>query len=142
MPIPSKAQLKQFAKDYVALWNAGDREAWLRNWRSVCPGEFTMLDPVGTPEKRGFKECCEDPWELFNGRVEFKHHDDIVMVNGNELAWVLENRITTDGRTITGYSIETFRFEEDGSVVIRTWYEVPDRDPSELGDMFQTYLPE
>ena len=142
MPIPSKAQLMQFAKDYVALWNAGDREAWLRNWRSVCTGEYRMLDPVGTPEKRGFKACCEDPWELFNGRVEFKHLNDIVLVNGNELAWVLENRITTDGKTITGVSIETFRFEEDGSVVIRTWYEVPDRDPTELGVMFQTYLPE
>ncbi|MBW2272357.1 MAG: hypothetical protein JRG96_03735 [Deltaproteobacteria bacterium] len=142
MPIPDRKRLKQFAKDYIALWNAGDKEGWIRNWRAVCTGEFRMLDPVGTPEKHGFKECCEDSWELFNDRVKFKHHDDIVLVNGNELAWVLENRITTDGKTITGISIETFRFEEDGSVMIRTWYEVPDRDTTELGDMFETYLPE
>ena len=38
-------------------------------------------------------------------------------------------------------SFETFRFEEDGSVVIRTWYKVPHRDETELGEMFQTYLP-
>ena len=142
MPVPSRARLLQFAKDYVALWNAGDREAWLENWRAVAPGEFRMLDPVGTPEKVGFKACAEDPWELFNGRVKFRHHDDIVFVCGNELAWTLENRITTDGQDIVGYSIETFRFEEDGSVTIRTWYQVPERDETELGDMFQTYLPE
>ena len=142
MPIPNKAQLQQFAKDYVALWNAGDKEGWIRNWRAVGPGEFRMLDPVGTPEKHGFKQCCEDSWDLFNARVKFKHHDDIVLVCGNELAWALENHITVDGKTRTATSIETFRFEEDGSVVIRTWYEVPDRDATELGEMFQTYLPE
>jgi hypothetical protein len=142
MSIPTAAQLKQFAKDYVTLWNAGDREAWIRNWRSVGPGDFTMFDPVGTPPKHGFEACAEAPWELFNDRVRFKHHDDIVFVNGNELAWVLENHITTDGKTVVGFSVETFRFEEDGSVVIRTWYSVPERNQSELGEMFQSYLPE
>jgi hypothetical protein len=66
-----------------------------------------MFDPVGTPPKHGFEECAEAPWELFNGRVRFKHHDDIVLVNGNELAWVLENHITTDGKTFIGFSIGT-----------------------------------
>jgi hypothetical protein len=142
MSIPTPAQLRQFAKDYVALWNAHDREGWVANWRAVAPGEFRMLDPVGTPEKRGFKACAEDPWELFNARVHFQHHDRIVLVNGNELAWVLENHLRVDGRTVIGISIETFRFEEDGSVMIRTWYRVPDRDSTERGEMFRTYLPE
>ena len=39
-------------------------------------------------------------------------------------------------------SIETYRFEDDGSVVIRTYYKVPERGADELGEMFQTYLPE
>lgn len=101
-----------------------------------------MLDPVGTPEKVGFQHCCVDSWDLFQGRVKFEHHNGIVMVNGNEVAWVLENHITTDGRTRAAISIETFRFEEDGSVVIRTWYEVPQPDETELGEMFETYLPD
>ena len=142
MPIPSAAELRKFAKNYVALWNEGDKEAWVQNWRGVAPGEFTMFDPVGTPPKHGFQACAEAPWELFNSRVRFKHHDDIVFVNGNELAWVLENHMTTDGKSFVGHSIETFRFEEDGSVTIRTWYQVPERNETELGDMFQTYLPE
>ena len=120
MPIPDRKALMHFAKQYVELWNAHDLEAWIANWRAVAPGDFRMLDPVGTPEKQGFKACAEEPWELFNARVQFKHHNDIVFVNGNELAWVLENQITTDGNTFIGKSIETFRFEEDGSVTIRT----------------------
>ena len=73
--------------------------------------------------------------------MKFRHHEDIVFVNGNEVAWVLENHITTDGSTEVHLSIETFRFEENGDVVIRTWYKVPRPDDSELGEMFETYLP-
>ena len=63
-------------------------------------------------------------------------------MNGNEVAWALENHLTVDGEEMVALSIETYRFEEDGSVVIRTYYNVPQRDDTELGEMFQTYLPE
>ena len=139
---PSTEKMLQFAKSYVELWNAGDRQAWIDNWRGIAPGHFRMLDPVGTPEKNGFKHCCEDSWELFNGRVKFKHHNGIVLANENELAWVLENHITVDGETSIEISIETFRFEANGDALIRTWYRVPKRDETELGEIFQTYLPE
>jgi hypothetical protein len=46
-------QLLKWADGYVDLWNAGDKRAWEKNWREVAPGEFRMLDPVGTPERRG-----------------------------------------------------------------------------------------
>ena len=39
-------------------------------------------------------------------------------------------------------SIETCRFEPDGSAVIRTYYRVPPGNEGELGEMFQTYLSE
>ncbi|MDG1400698.1 MAG: hypothetical protein P8R45_08140, partial [Candidatus Binatia bacterium] len=99
MPIPDKAALMNFAAKYVELWNKHDLEAWTENWRQVAPGDFRMLDPVGTPEKHGFDACAKEPWNLFNARVRFKHHNDIIFVNGNELAWVLENQITTDDKT-------------------------------------------
>ena len=51
MPIPDRKTLKQWARNYVDLWNAGDKEAWVENWKSVAPGDFRMLDPVGTPER-------------------------------------------------------------------------------------------
>ena len=141
MTAPDRQQLERWAADYVALWNAGDKEAWVRNWRSVAPGEFRMLDPVGTPEKRGFEECAVKSFDLFQPRVRFRIVPGTLFICGNEVAWLLENHITTDGRTTTGLSIETYRFEPDGSVAIRTWYRVPSRDASELGRVFQTYLP-
>jgi len=60
MPYPSFEALKAWADNYIKLWNAGDKEAWIENWRRVAPGEFRMLDPVGTPEKVGFEHCCVD----------------------------------------------------------------------------------
>jgi len=138
---PERHRLEQWAADYVALWNAGDKEGWVRNWRSVAPGEFRMLDPVGTPEKRGFEECAVKSFDLFQPRVRFRIVPGTLFICANEVAWLLENHITTDGRTEVGLSIETYCFEPDGSVVIRTYYRVPQRDQSELGRVFQTYLP-
>lgn len=141
MPIPSEQELKDWARNYIALWNAGDKEAWLANWRKVAPGDVRMLDPVGTPEKIGGDQCWSDSWELFQKRVHFNIPRGHLFVNGNEVAWLLENHITTDGDTNIGRSIETYRFEEDGSVVIRTYYKVPARTDGELGEMFKEYLP-
>ena len=142
MGSPTRQQLQDWAKNYVALWNAGDREAWARNWRSVAPGDFRMLDPVGTPEKRGFEACAQKPWDLFQKHVKFKVVDGTLFICGNEVAWTLENQISADGKTHAALSIETYRFEPDGSVVIRTYYKVPERTQDEIGQMFQTYLPE
>ena len=40
------------------------------------------------------------------------------------------------------YSIETYQFEEDGSLFIRTYYRVPSHSNDSIGDLFETYLPE
>ena len=142
MPIPTPEALEQWADNYVAYWNAGDKEAWVKNWRSVAPGEFRMLDPVGTPEKIGFEDCCSKSFDLFQPKVKFKIQEGTLFICDDEVAWLLENHITTDGRDFIGYSIETYRFEQDGSVVIRTYYKVPARTNDELGEMFQEYLPD
>ena len=142
MAVPTTRQLRGWAEDYVRLWNAGDKEGWVRNWRSVAPGEFRMLDPVGTPEKLGFESCALEPWELFQARVKYRIVDGSLLICANEVAWFLENHITADGRSFVGHSIETYRFEANGDVVIRTYYRVPRRTPDELGRMFQAYLPE
>jgi hypothetical protein len=143
MPKPTFDQLKQWAERYVEHWNSGDKQAWVKNWRSVAPGDFRMLDPVGTPEKHGFEDCCLKSYDLFQPNVKFKIADGALFICDNEVAWLLENRITTDGRDeFVGLSIETYRFEEDGSVVIRTYYKVPERTDDELGEIFKEYLPE
>jgi len=142
MATPTTRQLRAWAEAYVALWNAGDKEGWVRNWRSVAPGEFRMLDPVGTPEKRGFEACALAPWDLFQSRVKYRIVEGSLFICANEVAWFLENHISADGRSFVGHSIETYRFEPNGDVTIRTWYRVPRRTNDELGEMFQEYLPE
>ena len=142
MVLPNQEQLGKWAENYVALWNAGDKEGWERNWKSVAPGNFRMLDPVGTPEKVGFEECASKPYDLFQPKVKFKIAEGSLFICGNEVAWLLENHIMVEGKEMVGLSIETYRFEPDGSVIIRTYYNVPERTDDELGDMFKEYLPE
>ncbi|WP_436778144.1 hypothetical protein [Yinghuangia sp. YIM S09857] len=142
MPMPTTEQLTVWSDQYVALWNAGDKAAWEANWRAVGPGDFRMLDPVGTPEKHGFENCCLNPFDLFQPTVKFRVQPGSRFICGNEVAWVMENHFTAaDGTPTVLSSIETYRFEEDGSVVIRTYYDVPEHNDESLGQIFQTYLP-
>jgi hypothetical protein len=142
MPCPDKKALLNWAKNYVATWNAGDLDAWVANWRTVATGEHRMLDPVGTPEKVGFQQCCLDSWELFQSRVKFNIPEGMLFVCDNEVAWLLENHFEgPDGHQVQ-YSIETYRFGEDGSVTVRTYYRVPTHENPAIGDIFKTYLPD
>ena len=54
----------------------------------------------------------------------------------------MNNIITSNGKTFMEPSIETFRFEPDGSLAIRTYYRIPQHTNDELGTMFKTYLPD
>ena len=142
MAYPDKHALLDWARNYPELWNAGDKQAWIDNWRRVAPGSFTMLDPVGTPPKHGFQECCEDSWALFQPRVRFRIQPGTLFVCANEVAWCLENHFEGPDGAQLQYSVETYRFGDDGSVDIRTYYRVPAHDNQNLGDVFQSYLPE
>lgn len=127
MAVPTREELERWLEGYVTLWNAGDREAWLENWRRVCNGQVVMEDPVGTRVKRGGEECWTGPWELWNPITKFSLRD--VFICGNEVAFVNDNHVTHEGKESVSPSIETYRFEPDGSVVIRTWWDVPSHSP-------------
>lgn len=143
MPAPDKHALLNWATNYPKLWNAGDKQAWVNNYRTVVSGDnVRMLDPVGTPEKTGFKHCCEDSWDLFQARVRFIIQEGTLFVCANEVAWCLENHFDgPEGRQVQ-YSIETYRFGDDGSLDIKTYYRVPGHSNEAIGDIFQDYLPE
>mgnify|MGYP000229925956 CR=1 FL=1 len=143
MAIPSKKALLAWAGNYDKLWNAGDKQGWIDSYRTVVQGDaIRMLDPVGTPEKYGFQHCCADSWDLFQQNVHFNIPKKSLFVLANEVCWVMENTIKNDGGEHTELSIESFRFEPDGSLVIRTWYRIPQHGNDTLGDMFKTYLPD
>jgi hypothetical protein len=140
MSVPTREQLIRWAELYVELWNRGDKRAWEKNWRDVAPGEFRMVDPVGTPERRGFEACALAPFDLFQSVLRYRVAPETRFVCGNEVAWVMENRFTIDGQEVVMRSIENFRFDADGSVTMRTFYDVPGPD-SPLGKLFARYLP-
>lgn len=141
MATPTKEQLLHWAEQFVALWNAGDKDAWVANWRAVAPGDFRMLDPVGTPEKHGFETCALEGWDLFQSAVRLHHHPGTVYVCANEVAWVMENHFTVHGTERMSMSVETYRFEPDGSVVIRNYYRLPEASDGEMAEIFETYQP-
>lgn len=143
MPAPDKKALLNWATNYPLLWNAGVKQDWVDNYRTVFKGDkVRMLDPVGTPQKTGFKHCCEDSWDLFQPRVRFTIQEGTLFVCGNEVAWCLENHFEgPDGPQIQ-YSLETYVYGDDGSLDIKTYYRVPTHQDESIGDLFEEYLPE
>ena len=137
-----REELETWAKGYVELWTKGDKEAWVANWKKVAPGKFTMLDPVGTPPKHDFVGCCVEPFDLFQPVTEFRVDPSTLFICGNEVAWVMENIFSKDGEKQHMKSIEVYRFGDDGSVEIRTHYDVPDVADPISGAVFAEYLPD
>ena len=142
MARPTREELEIWAKNYVELWNKGDKEAWVANWKKVAPGDFVMVDPVGTPAKRDFVGCCVEPFDLFQPSTEFHVDPSTMFICGNEVAWVMESTFIKDGKKQLMKSIEVYRFGDDGAVEIRTHYDVPDAADPIAGELFSQYLSE
>jgi hypothetical protein len=142
MAAPTREELEIWADNYVDLWNKGEKDAWVANWKKVAPGGFTMLDPVGTKPKHDFIGCCVEPFDLFQPSTEFRVDPATRFICGNEVGWVMENIFSKDGKKEHMLSIEVYRFGEDGSVEIRTHYDVPEASNPVSGDLFTAYLPD
>ncbi len=142
MPTPTFDQLVQFREDYVDSWNTGDKERFAANWRRFLRDDdaFEMLDPVGTPVKRGLVQCALEPFDLWQPVVRFDVPKETFFVCANEIAWVMWNVFDDQGTEVRSASIENYRFGDDRSVQIRTWYIVP--SGGALGEQMAEYLPE
>ena len=125
MTIPSREERLAHAMNHCVLWNAGDKEAWINSWRTICKGDLFMHDPVGTELKSGFKTCQSDTYDTFQPLIDMEMVT--VKVNGNEMAWVIESHLQSDEELIKAISIETFHWRNDGSFLIKTYYDTPDR---------------
>ena len=125
MSVPSREARLAHAKLHCELWNAGKKEEWIASWKNIVGTEdVLMFDPVGTEEKRGFDHFTSHAWDLFQSILKmymFKVH-----VNGNEMAWVIECHLGEGKGKIVTHSIETFRWCDDGSFLIKTYYEMPE----------------
>jgi hypothetical protein len=74
-------------------------------------------DPVGSPIRGGWDEVALGPWDLMNDSIAMTLKE--LVICGREVAFVIENK----GDSFSVVSIETIRFDEDGSVSIRTYWE-------------------
>jgi SnoaL-like protein len=124
MAAPSGDEIRALIEQHVALWNAGDKEAWLAAWQAAVPGGASMEDPVGTPVKRGW-DLLAEAWDA-SPNQDWKLSIDRLIVCGNEGAAVIRNEGSVQGTPITVVSIEVYQFGDDGSVHTKTYWEAPE----------------
>lgn len=117
--------IRDAIKRHVELWNAGDRAAWLSHWESICPGDFTLEDPVGTPVKRGH-QVWGDAWDAAYAESVWTLTIEESIVCGSEAAVVMANEGAVAGQPVTVRGVELFHFGDDGTVRQRTFYELPE----------------
>jgi hypothetical protein len=122
--VPSRKARLAHAAQHAELWNAGKREEWIASWRTIVPAQVRMFDPVGTEEKLGFDAATGDAFDMFQSILKIKMIT--VQVNGNEMAWVCENSFGTEPNVQKAYSIETFAWDGDGNLLIKTYYPMPE----------------
>jgi hypothetical protein len=122
--VPSRQTRLAHAAKHAELWNAGRREEWLESWRTIAPGRVRMFDPVGTEEKLGFDTATADAFDMFQSILKVTMIT--VQVNGNEMAWVCENHFGTEPSVQKAYSIETFAWDDNGDLLIKTYYPMPE----------------
>src|ERR1700704_3122417 len=135
MSVPSREARLAHAANHCELWNAGKKDEWVASWRTIAEGNVRMFDPVGTKEKHGFDHATSEAYDMFQSVL--KMYMLTVKVNGNEMAWVIESHFGTGEQISKTLSIETFQWDENGDLLIKTYYELPEGlgendDPYEL----------
>jgi hypothetical protein len=122
--VPSREARLAVATTYADLWNAGKEDEWLAAWRSITPGEVRFFDPVGTEEKIGFDTAFTENWGRFQSLLKLRVLN--VQLNGNEMALFVENKFGTEPNVQTGYSIETYAWDETGDLLFKSYYSMPE----------------
>jgi SnoaL-like domain len=124
MPQPPAAEMRATVERHVELWNAGEKEPWLAHMKAAAVGGLTMDDPVGTPTKRG-TDILGDVWDHSFSQGVWTLTIEHLVTCANELAMVVRNESVVDGTTVVVRSIETYRFGDDGSLYVRTYFDMP-----------------
>lgn len=122
--IPTRAARLAHASRHATLWNAGKRDEWIASWRTIIRGDVVMFDPVGTEMKRGFDAATGDAFDTFQPLLVIEMVT--VQVNGNEMAWVCRNHFGAPPNVEVAYSIETFAWDDQGDLLIKTYYPMPE----------------
>ncbi|MET0897855.1 MAG: hypothetical protein ABWY45_08095 [Mycobacterium sp.] len=135
--VPSRDARIAHAALHAELWNAGKKTDWLASFRSIASAGVTLFDPVGTEEKTGFDTAFTENWDRFQAILKLRMVT--AQVNGNEMAWTIENRFGTEPNIQIGYSIETFAWDSAGNLLIKTYYPMPEK-VGQRSDPYQQVL--
>jgi hypothetical protein len=127
MARPSGDEIRRIIKRSYELWNADDKDAWISHWKSVTPGLHTLEDPVGTPPKVGW-DILAELWDR-TGRERLHIAVERIIVCGNEGAAVCRNEGAVKGSRLVIESVDTYRFTEDGSTHVRSFWQIPEGLP-------------
>jgi hypothetical protein len=128
MGTPTADEIRAVLERHVELWNAGDKEAWLANWRTlVTADDVTLQDPVGTAPKRGFDAALSGEWD--RTRDDWKLDVQELITCGNEVALFVQNDGIVEGVAIALDTVEIYRFGDAGSLDARIYWELPGAEP-------------
>ena len=109
-------------QSHVALWNAIDRESWIK----LFSPQMVFEDPVGTPEKVGVDAVYKSWDRSFKPGRRWTLHPEQVVAAGSEAAVVMRNEGDLNGQKVTIRSIEIFIVDESGLLVrIRSFFDQP-----------------
>jgi hypothetical protein len=114
-----KAQIEAFLHEQVHAWNAGDKEAFLSAYRKVATQGF-QIEYVGRPAADGWL-VLEGMWAQQSAKVEIE--EVVAIVNGNEAA--CHNRNKVRGTSMAIETIELYRFDADGGLLVRYFIKQP-----------------
>jgi hypothetical protein len=95
----------------------------LRELGECCQGRHLYVRPVGTAviHSESAVEYLGHTFDLFHKQLKMTMI--IVKVNGDDAAWVIENRYGNNPMT---HSIELMHWEPDGTLHVKTYYDIPE----------------
>ena len=105
--------IRRFLHAQVACWNAGDKAGFLSAYGAAAPGGLT-IEYVGRPAADGWP-VLEAMWERQNAAIAVE--EVAAVISGNEAACHNRNRVKGTERVIE--TIELYRFDEDGGLLVR-----------------------
>ncbi len=118
MSIDAKA-IEHFLHIQLARWNANDKDGFLAAYREVAPSGLT-IEYVGRPPADGWA-VLEAMWSAQNAKIDIE--EVATIVNGCEAACHNRNRIK--GTDVAIETIELYRFDEGGKLLVRYFIRQP-----------------
>ena len=137
--VMTEGQVRELLERQVALWNAGDKPAWMALWSAF---DLTMEDPVGRPVRSGQEalDYLSRTWDRAPA-TKWRVSYDTLVVCGTEAAALVHNDGSFEGQPYRLTSIETYRFDDAQRAHWRAYWTPPpgrsvDQIMTDLGSPF------